>query len=89
MKVQLNLDIELSAKALFRKDKIELVVTGSMPYSGRVANASVENGASEKVVGLFQKAFEALIAEKQEQVAKLTQAAHAECVTVAARMGEL
>lgn len=88
MKVQLELDMDLSARAVFRNDEIKIMVTGSIPYNGRNANASVE-GASEKVTSLFIKAFEALLAEKQEQVTKLAQAAHAECVTVAARMGEL
>lgn len=88
MKVQLELDMDLSARAVFRSDEVRVEVIGSMPYGERKANASLE-GASERVISLFIKAFEALLAEKQEQITKLTQAAHAECVTVAARMGEL
>ena len=60
-----------------------------MPYgNGRIATTTTE-GASEKTAALFIKAFEVLLTEKQEQIVKLTQAAQAEALTVAARMGEL
>lgn len=89
MKIQLELELDLSAKATYRDGQAKLSVSGSMPYGGsRTATATIE-GSSDKTTALFIKAFEALIAEQQEQAVKLTQAARAECVTAAARMGEL
>ncbi len=89
MKIQVEVDIELSAKAVYRNNQIKLSVSGTMPYgNGRTAGASVD-GASEKVTEMFSKAFEALLKEQSEQVVKLAQAAQAESLTVAARMKEL
>lgn len=89
MKIKTEIDLSLSAKAVYRDGKILLSVSGAMPYAGgRIANATIEGG-SEKTTTLFSEAFEALLAEQQEQIIKLTQAAQAETMTVAARMGEL
>lgn len=89
MKIQVETDIDLSAKAVYRDGQVKLSVTGSMAYgNGRQASASVE-GASTKIIEMFIKAFEALVNEQKEQAVKVTQAAQAESLTVAARMKEL
>jgi hypothetical protein len=91
MKVQVELQIEIAAKATYRDEKVSVSVSGTMPLtegSGRSATATVE-GASDKVTALFQKAFEALMAEQQDQVITRARVASSEALATAARMGEL
>lgn len=88
MKIKTEVEVILSAKAVYRDDQIRLSVDAAIPYAKRQAAASVE-GASDKVLKMFDGAFKALLEEKQNEAVKTAQAAHAESVTVAARMGEL
>lgn len=91
MKIQVELELNISAKALYRDGKVSVSVTGSMPLTetgGRDVSATSE-GASKKTLALFQEAFEALITEKQEMVIRQARAGSAEALGVAVRMGEL
>ena len=92
MKVQIELELDISAKAIYRDGEIALSVTGSMPLvpgQDRQASATVESGFSEETLELFRAAFEAVIKETQSRVMTVTQVASSEALSVAARMGEL
>jgi hypothetical protein len=88
MKLKTEISIDLAAKAIYRDGNVLLSVSGAIPYANRQASGSV-GGASKEVTEMFTKAFKALLAERQEQVVKVAQAAQAECLMAAARMGEL
>jgi uncharacterized protein YabE (DUF348 family) len=91
MKVQLGFELDISAKATYKDGKVNVSVSGTMPISersDRQVTATVE-GASKKTQDLFKEAFEALIAEQQEQVVKRARAGSSEALAVAIRMGEL
>lgn len=92
MKIQVELELDISAKAVYRNGEILLSLTGTMPLaSGQERNVSstMDNDFSEKVVGLFDKAFKALIEENQEKLVTITQVGASEALSVASRMGEL
>jgi hypothetical protein len=89
MKLQTEIDIDITAKALYKNGAVHLTVTSFMPYGdGRQAQATIRN-ASDKVEALFIKAFDELIKEQQARAVEAIQIARAECMIVAARMGEL
>lgn len=88
MKIKTEVQLDIDAKAVYRDGKLKVSVTGSMPYANRKASGTVE-GASKETLDLFKVAFDALLAETQEQVVKVTQASVTEATMVAARMGEL
>jgi len=89
MKVQIDLEIDISAKAIYRNGKLDLSVSGTMPYANRSATAIINDTVSRETQDLFTQAFEALISEQQARVIQATQLARGEAMTVAARMGEL
>jgi len=89
MKVQVELDISLSAKATIKDNSIDLTVSGSIPYGKDRQVTGQVKGASKKVSKMFEDAFAALLAEKQDELVKVAQANQAEAIIAATRMGEL
>ena len=89
MKVQIDLEIDISAKATYRGGRLDLSVSGTMPYADRSATATINDNVSRETQDLFTQAFEALISEQQAKVVQAAQLARSEAMTVAARMGEL
>lgn len=92
MKVQIQLDIDISARATYRDGEVSLSLTGAMPLAPgqeRQVSTSISSGFSEKTLDKFKAAFEAALAEQQEKLITVTQVGQSEALAVAARMGEL
>lgn len=89
MQVQIDVSIGIAAKAVYRDGAVKLSVSGSMPYGDRTATASIEEGFSEEVNAAFGAAFDLLLYETKKQIVARAQAAQADSLAAAARMGEL
>ncbi|HXV42412.1 MAG TPA: hypothetical protein VEC96_05080 [Anaerolineae bacterium] len=91
MKVTVELDLSIIARASYKDGRVQMKVTGAMPLGDgldRTASQSI-TGASEEVEALFKQAFEALLEEQQEKVVRVTRVAASEALAVAARKGEM
>lgn len=92
MKVQYELELDISAKAVYRNGKVELTLTGTMPLAqgqNRSVSSTIDKGFSKKTLELFKDAFEAALSEGQDKLVLVTQVNASEALSVAARKGEI
>lgn len=91
MQIQIQLELDLQAKAIYRNGQIVASTSAILPItegSERKVTSTVE-GCSDKTLALFEKAFEALLKEKQDKAIQLARVQAGEALAVASRMGEL
>lgn len=92
MKVQIQVEIDISAKAVYRDGAVSLTVTGSMPLApeqDRAVSSTIDVPLSESESEAFAELFEEAIDTIQAKLLQRVQVGQSEALTVAARMGEL
>lgn len=86
MQITTTVDIDISAKAVYRDGKVAVSLSASSPYDGNKRQVSVNLDVSEEA---FEALFAELIESNQDILLQKLEAGRSEAITVAARMGEL
>jgi len=88
MKVKTTFEMHLDVKAVFRDGVLKLQVSARAPYGTREAGITLDDFPKE-VTEQFETLFSNLIESVKDDMVLKAQAAQAQALTVASRMGEI